>query len=736
MRVVASWCFRHRKVVLVGWLLMVAGVFGLSQVTGTAYSDSFSLPSTESTQALQLLQANAPGRAGDTEQIVIAAQGGARLTDPAVRAQATALFAKLAALPDVTGVVSPYEPGPGAAMNADRTIAFAGLNYSKSDRDIPDSAGSALVNTARSSSSPQLQVAVEGQVADKAASPSLSGVGFGVLAAAVVLIVVFGSLLAASLPLISTLLALVGATSAIGMFTHLVTMPTFSSQLVLLIGLGVGVDYALFIVTRFRQGLQVGKEVESAIVTAVATSGRAVLFAGAVVVIALLGMIALGVSFLAGLGIAASIGVAFTMAASITLLPAMLGFFGQRVLTRGQRRRISAGTRDPESGVWWRWSALVARRPAIPAVAAFLAVAVLTIPFFSLRLGSADAGNGPADVTTRQAYDLLAKGFGPGFNGPLEVAVQTTNAADTAALTRITQAIGQDPGVVSLTPVHTLATHGSSQIQAFAVYPKTSPQDQATTDLIHRLRDQVIPSVRAGSGIGVYIGGLTATNADFAQVLTSKLPLFVALVVLLSFLLLMIVFRSLLIPMVAAAMNLLSAGAALGVMSAVYVWGWGGDLLGASRAGPIEPYLPVMVFAILFGLSMDYQVFLVSRMHEEWHRTGDNKTAITRGLGLTGRTITAAALIMILVFGSFILGGDRVIKEFGVGLAVAVFIDAFLVRVAIVPALMFLLGNSNWWLPTRLAAILPKVTLEDDDTDTDAGPVEAPHPQPAAGRAT
>jgi putative drug exporter of the RND superfamily len=714
MKKMAAWSFRHRRIVLLGWLVAVAAVFGLSQVSGSAFSSSYSLPHTESTQALNLLKANASAQSGDSEQIVIAAQNGSTLTSPAVRGQAEALFAKLATLPDVSGVASPYAAAGAKQMNAGHTIAFATLTYAKGEGGISDAAAKTLVNTARSFRTAQLNVAVDGQVASKTSGPSLGGVGFGAIAALVVLVVVFGSLLAGALPLISALLALLAATGVIGMLSHVINMPDFSGQLVLLIGLGVGVDYALFIVTRFRQSLQRGQDVESAIITAVATSGRAVLFAGAVVCIALLGMLALGVAILSGLGIAASIGVLFTMATSLTLLPALLGFFGHRVLSRRQRRHLAEGVALSETGVWWRWSKHVSRRPIAPAAVALAVLIALALPFFSLRLGNADASNDPASSTTRQAYDLLAEGFGAGFNGPLQVAVQTDTAAQKNALTAVTAAIAKDPGVATVSAPVALTTKGDTQISEFQVFPTTAPQSAATANLVTHLRHRVIPAAEGGTGIKVYIGGATATSADFASVLASKMPLFVALVVLLSFLLLMVVFRSILIPLTAALMNLLSAAAALGVLSATYVWGWGGSLLGANSGGPIAAFIPVMVFAILFGLSMDYQVFLVSRMQEEYHRSGDNKDAVTRGLAITGRTISAAALIMILVFGSFVLGGNIIIKEFGLGLAVAVAVDAFLIRIAIVPALMFLLGRSNWWVPGPLARVLPRLPMEEE----------------------
>jgi RND superfamily putative drug exporter len=713
VRALATWSFRHRKLVLVGWLLVVAGVFMLSQAAGTRYTSSFSLPNTDSTKALNLLQADAPAQSGDTEQVVVASANGATLTTPAVHAQVNALLAKLATLPDVTSVASPYSAAAHAQMNASHTVAFANLNYGKTENNISTSAAQKLVSTARSFATPQLSVAVGGQVAGHATSTSLGGVYYGIIAAAVVLFLVFGSVLAMTLPLLSAVLALFASLGVIGMLSHVIGIADFTTQLVPLIGLGVGVDYALFIVTRFRQGLQAGLDVETAVVTSVRTAGQAVFFAGSVVCIALLGMVALGVSILNGLGIAASIAVLFTMATSLTLLPAMLGLMGTRVLSRRQRRRRHEAA-EPESGRWWRYAGSIARRPAIPAVLALAVIGVLSVPFFSLRLGSTDAGSDPPGSTTRQAYDMLAKGFGPGFNGPLLFTAKLGGPGDAAAVQRVVTAVSHQPGVAKVTPPHIL-NGPAGQVATIEAFPTTSPQASATTNLILHLRSDVIPQAEAGSSLHIYIGGNTATFADFAHVIGSKMPLFVTVVVLLSVLLLALVFRSIVIPLTAAVMNLFSAGAALGVLSAAYVWGWGGAPLDASRAGPIMPFIPVMVFAILFGLSMDYQVFLVSRIREEWLRTGSNTEAVRRGLAITGRTITAAAAIMILVFGSFILGNNLIIKEFGLGLAVAVFVDAFIIRMGIVPATMFLLGRSNWWFPAKLDRVLPSLDTESPD---------------------
>jgi putative drug exporter of the RND superfamily len=722
VRALATWSYRHRKLVLAGWLLVVAGIFMSSLAVGTRYTSSFSLPNTDSTRALNLLQANAPAQSGDTEQVVVASANGATLNTPTVHAQVNALLAKLATLPNVTSVVSPYSAAAHAQMNASHTVAFANLNYGKIADSLPTSAPQNLVSTARSFGTPQLSVSVGGQVASNATKASLGGVYYGVIAAAVVLFLVFGSLLAMTLPLLSAVLALFASLGVIGMLSHAIGIASFSTQLVPLIGLGVGVDYALFIVTRFRQGLRAGLDVETAVVTSVRTAGRAVFFAGSVVCIALLGMLALGVSILNGVGIAASIAVLFTMATSLTLLPAMLGLMGTRVLSRRQRRTLHERT-EPASGRWWRYASAASRRPAIPTVMALAVIGVLSIPFFSMRLGSTDAGSDPAGSTTRQAYDTLARGFGPGFNGPLLFTSKFGGPGDSAAVQRVVTAVAHQPGVATVTPPHIL-NGPAGQVVTIEAFPTTSPQAAATGNLIQHLRSDVIPRAEAGSSLHIYIGGNTATFTDFAHVIGSKMPLFVTMVVLLSVLLLAMVFRSIVIPLTAAVMNLFSAGAALGVLSAAYVWGWGGAPLGASRAGPIMPFLPVMVFAILFGLSTDYQVFLVSRIREEWLRTGSNKEAVRRGLAITGRTITAAAAIMILVFGSFILGSNLIIKEFGLALAVAVFVDAFIIRMGIVPAVMFLLGRSNWWFPAKLDRILPSLGAESLDEMPVAEPAE------------
>ncbi len=713
MRTLAGWCVRHRRLVVTGWVVALIGLSVISQSVGSSYKDSFSLPGTQSFEALNLLQRAAPKASGDREQIVVAVKQG-KVTDPGVRSRVEAMLKKIAALGEVASVASPYGPTGAAQISSSGQVAFANVTLTKQAAKITTGEARKFVDTAKAGAGNGVRVELAGQVAKAATRGSVSSTGLGAAAALLVLLLVFGSVLAATLPLLTAGIALGSSVAVIALLSHLLNIASFSSELSLLIGLGVGIDYALFIVTRFRQGLQRGKPIEQAIVDAIDTSGRAVMFAGIIVCIALLGMFALGVSFIYGVAVAASIAVLFTVVAALTLLPALLGFFGTRVLGRKARRRLAAGelTSSDESPSWGRWARALRERPALIATAAAVLMVMIAVPFFSMRLGSADAGSDPAGSTTRKAYDLLAKGFGPGYNGPLQLVAQTDGPSQQAAFTKVTTAIARTSGVVRVTaPKLIPGQAGKPGVATADVYPTGSPQDPSTTNLLHRLRNTVVPA-SSSNGVHVLIGGQTAIFDDFASVLSSKLPLFIGAVVLLSFLLLTAVFRSLLIPAVAALMNLLTAGAAFGLITVVFQWGWAASLLGVDKTGPIEAFVPVLMFAIVFGLSMDYQVFLVTRIYEEWHRRGNNREAVTHGLAATGRTITAAAAIMVLVFAAFILGGERVIELFGLGLAAAVFLDALVVRSVLVPGLMLLGGKANWWLPPALDRLLPHLNVE------------------------
>jgi RND superfamily putative drug exporter len=475
-----------------------------------------------------------------------------------------------------------------------------------------------------------------------------------------------------------------------------------------MVGIGVGIDYALFIVTRYRENLAAGLDPERSVVRSIDTAGRAVLFAGSTVVISVMGLWLMKTSIFRGVSIAIAAGVLMTMLASITLLPALLGFVGFNIDKLRIGRRKHAETGDRQSN-WYRWSRVIQRRPWPAAIIGLIVLLLLTIPLLSMRLGFNDAGSRPTSDTTRRAYDLVSKGFGPGFNGPFLLAAETPNAeTDLAALNQLSDVLNDTPGVAFATEPQ---RNQEGDVAIMQVFPTTDPQAKETADLVSRLRDNVIPSV-VGDRVDVKVGGLTAAADDFAAYVASRMPLFVGAVLLLSFLLLMLVFRSLLVPLKAVVMNLLSIGAAYGVVVAVFQWGWGASLIGVGRSSPIEAWAPVFIFAVVFGLSMDYEVFLLSRIREEYDRTGDNATAVADGLALTARVITAAAAIMVCVFGSFVLGGDVPLKIMGLGLAVAVLIDATVVRLVLVPSTMELLGDWNWWMPKWLDRILPRVHVE------------------------
>jgi RND superfamily putative drug exporter len=715
MTAVAGWCFRRRFLVIATWVIVLIGLGALAQGVKSNYNNSVSLPGTGSTTAQQLLAKTVPAQAGDSDTIVWQVSKGT-VRDPAVITKLSAVLRQISTMPEVAAVTSPYGPH-GAAQNGaaqisrDGRIAYATVNFTKQAGSLATADITRVINAAEAARAPGLDVQLGGQAIGSTEQPSLGITAtIGVLAAALVLFIAFGSLLAMLLPLAAAIAGVGGGLMLITPLSHAMSVVNFAPDLGALIGLGVGIDYALFIVTRHRRGLQSGLTPQEAAVAAINTSGRAVLFAGSTVCIALLGLLVLGTSFLNGLAVAATLTVVCTVVAALTLLPALLGLFGMRVLSRRQRRALAAGT-SARAGLLARWAGTVQRRPGMLAAAAIAVMVVLAIPVLSLRLGSSDQGNDSSSSTTRQAYDLLAEGFGPGFNGPLLLVAQTHTSADVAALHTLEATLPRVPDVAAVTPV--AARAGTEVIQ---VIPRTSPEDKATSDLISTLRGAAIPAVERGTTLHVYVGGITATFADFASFAGAKLPWFLVAILGLSFLLLVVAFRSLLIPATAAVMNLIAAAAAFGVLTAVFQWGWGSDALGFGKAGPIESFLPLVTLAILFGLSMDYQVFLVSRMNEEWAQGRDNRRAVRTGQVETGRVITAAAAIMICVFATFSLMGTRGIAEFGGGLAVAVALDAFILRTVLVPAVMHLFGNANWWLPRWLDRRLPHLAIEPPET--------------------
>jgi RND superfamily putative drug exporter len=748
----ARWSTTHRKYVVLGWVLLLFGVNAIAQSAGTTYSNNFTIPNSDAQRAADLLQSSFPQQAGDRDSIVFKVSSGTVL-NPAVKTRMEATFAQVRRLAHVADVISPYSgAAAGRSISANGQIAFATVVFDEKANLLPVSAAKRVVSVARAAGGPTLQVELGGQAIEAAQKVGFGlSTAVGLLAAIVVLLLTFGSMIAMGLPIVTALFGLGTGLGLIALFTHAVDTPEFSSELAAMIGLGVGIDYALFILTRFRESYRTpGPTFENSresVVQSIDTAGRAVLFAGSTVVIALLGMMLLGVSFLYGVAISASIGVLMVMLASLTLLPALLTIAGPRVARpsrRARARRAAEASHAPqaavagEGGAWLRWSAFVQRHPrAIAAIAAGFMLAVAA-PATALRLGSSDASNDPANQTTHRAYELLAAGFGQGFNGPLlvvakvpdptreaaENGVLLTSAPHTGkgALAQLSSAIAATPGVAAVAPPKLNRPAGT--VATITVYPTSSPQAYATTQLVERLRKDVIPPLSTRTGLTVYVGGVTAGAVDFATTLGHKLPLFIGVVVLLSALLLLVVFRSLVIPLQAAVMNLLSIGASLGVIVAIFQWGWLSGLMGVQQ-GPIESFIPVMLFAIVFGLSMDYEVFLVSRIHERWTQTRDNTRAVSEGLALTGRVVTAAAAIMVCVFLSFMLGEDRIIKEFGLSLASAVFLDALVVRCLLLPATLNLIGAATWRLPAWLDRVLPRLNIE----GTSITPLPAEEPE-------
>jgi putative drug exporter of the RND superfamily len=728
---IGGWAAAHRRLVLLGWIVALVGAYGASSAVGNNYSNSFSLKGTDSQRAVDLLKRDFPAQSGDSDQIVFHARRGT-VTSAAVRARVTPVLTQIARLPHVSGVVSPYSPAGASAVSRDGQIAFATVNFDQRGNVLPKAAVERVISLAHTARSSQLEVQLGGQAIEQTERVSIgTATAVGLVAAIVVLLITFGSALAMGLPILTALLGLGTAIGLAGLASQVISTPDFATQLAAMIGLGVGIDYALFLVTRFRQNFRSGMDLSTSISEAMDTSGRAVLFAGVTVIIALLGQFALGVSFLYGLAVASALAVLMTMLAALTILPAALTRFGERIARPSRRARKSgesAAARDAR-GAWARWAGFVQRHPWPGAIAGLAIMLTLAAPALALRLGNSDAGNNPPSSTTRHSYDLLAKGFGRGFNGPLQVVASLPHAGDQAAVSSVAFALRTAPDVASVSPGR-LSPNGQTAV--FLVYPRSAPQSLATSDLVGNLRHHTLPPIAQRTGARILVGGQQATTIDFTSVLSNKLPLFIGIVVALSALLLLIVFRSLVIPVQAAFMNLLSIGAALGVVVAIFQWGWLGGFFNV-KGGPIEAFIPVMLFAIVFGLSMDYEVFLVSRVHEEWTRRRDATQAVTRGLATTGRVITAAAAIMICVFLSFATGEERVLKLFGLSLASAVFLDAFIIRSLLLPSVLEILGQRTWALPAWLGRRLPHLAIDRAATSVPAPaaePVRAPRAEP------
>jgi RND superfamily putative drug exporter len=708
---IAGWCHDHRWWVLIIWLVALVGTNVLAQAAGSNFSNNL----TGGAQPVQqILNQAFPAQKGSPAQVVITTTG--PVSAASVRGQTAKLVTALTPLAHVSEVVSPFSPAGAHQLSNDGHIAYVQVQFDELAGDLPQDAINKVITTAQSFSAPGYSVALGGQAISLVAGGKPgSSEGIGILAAILIMLLAFGSVVAMGLPILTALFGIAIAFALLDLLSHVITTPTFAPEMMAMIGLGVGIDYALFIVTRYRQGLAEGRSPRQATAVSLATSGRSVVFAGTTVILSLLGLFILQLPFMRGLAVGAIAAVVLVMLAAITLLPAMLGFSGRAIDNLHVPGLLQNAAEPSPRGFWYRWSRTVQRHPVMAGAAALLCLLVLIIPFFSMRLAFTDAGNDPTSSTTRQAFDALATGFGPGFNGPLIVAASVPEG-QRAAVESLRAKVAATPGVVFVTPAQFSASGRDAVIIA---YPNVSPQSAQTEAIVHTLRDDTLPAATAGTGVVAYVGGETAGSVDASAYLSARLVWVIAVVLLLAFLLLMAVFRSLAIPVKAVVVNMLSVGAAYGVIVAVFQWGWLGGLIGIGATGPIDPWIPLMMFTILFGLSMDYEVFLLSRMREEWRRTGDNSTAVADGLAKTARVITAAAAIMICVFGSFVIGDPlHVLKVFGLGLAAAILIDATLVRMVLVPSIMELLGRANWWMPAWLDRVVPNLGVEVDVTST------------------
>ena len=707
MKRLAEICYDRRWLVLAGWIVLIVGLFAVSAALAGEYKTEFKLPGSESQAAVDLLkESGVSERTGFAGQVVFKADQG--IKDSTVRSTMESFFREIESSLEDVSVNSPYAAENSYQVASDGKIAYAELNFSDRDNEqyIEDADEvKALHQDLQLPSG--LKVELGGDLF--ASQPEFSSEIIGILAAVVILLIAFGSLLAMGLPIITALFGIGCGTALIGLTTRLLNVPDFTTQVAAMIGIGVGIDYSLLVVTRYRQGLHDGLAPRDAVVLAVDTSGRAVVFAGLTVVISLLGMFFLNLDFMRSMATGAVLAVLMTMLSAITLLPAMLGFVGRNIDRFGLPHRAGAAEADISRSFWYRWSRVIQNHPWPALVLSASLLIVLAIPVFSLRLGFSDAGNRKTTDTTRRAYDLLSEGFGVGFNSPIVVIVETPNSADLATATKLKSQLQATDGVASASDPIPIA---NGKLQLINVFPDSAPQDEETTALVHRIREDTLAPVISASAIPALTTGGPAFVVDFADYMGNKLPIFFGAVLVFSFILLLIVFHSVVVPMKAVIMNMLSIGASFGAIVAVFQWGIGASIIGIGKEGPIEAWAPMMLFAIVFGLSMDYEVFLLTRVREEYDRSGDNRRAVADGLAATGRVISAAAAIMICVFGSFTLVDDRSVKLLGFGLAFAVLIDATIVRLVLVPSTMELLGNRNWWAPQWLAKRLPTIRVE------------------------
>lgn len=688
------WSYMNRRAVAVAWLLLLVLLTGLGHAAGSKFRNDLNGGHTESQREQTFLHHQFPGAAGDVAQVVFVTSG--PVTSRIVQARVGAALASIARLPHVESVRSPFEPAGAGQVSPDQHVVYGVVQFDAQGDSLSNAAIDRVISVGHTFAGAGFSVQFGGTPIQRAEKPKFGrSEAIGLLAAAIILLIAFSSVIAMAIPLVIAIVALASTFGLLDLLSHRMAVPTFGPELAALIGLAVGIDYALFMVTRYRSALREGVSPEMAVVTSVSTAGRAVVFAGTTVVLSLIGLFLLGLPFIYGAAVGTIIAVALVLIASITLLPALLGFAGRNIDSLRVGRRHPAAQRE-DAAFWSRWSRQVQRRPWVTGAAATVILVLLALPFLSLRLAFTDAGTGPRSYLSRQAYDSLAKGFGPGANGPLVVALQLHGPAARQTSVAVEDAIARQPDIASVTPPRFNATGTAAVLTAI---PDTSPQDRQTATLVRNLRDHVLPDATAGKGVRALVGGETAASIDTGDVISGHLATVLIFVIVLSVLLLTRAFRSVAVPLASAVMTLLSTGVAYGVVVAVFQWGWLGHGIDNGATAPVDPWVPVMLFTILFGLSMDYQVFLVSRIREERERGAPDSEAVARGLASTGRVITSAAAIMVCVFGAFVLGDLRVLRLFGLGMAVAILLDATLVRMVLMPSALQLLGRASWWLP-------------------------------------
>jgi len=705
----ARFSIRHRRIFVIGWLLIAVGITILAGSAGKQFADDLSLPGQDSQEATDLVDAHFPGQVNGTNPVLfkstdgkITSQKNQQLIDETVKA--------LKAQGGVTSVVGPFSPEGRAQISKGGQIAYASVALVDGPGELSDEEAESLVDVATGRQGNGLQVAVGGYLGQQVSKPSTeSSEAIGLTVAAIVLILTFGSIIAMGMPILTAVIGLMGGLGAITLLSHVTTISTTSPTLATMIGLGVGIDYALFIVTRHRSGLAAGLDPDEAAARATATAGGAVLFAGSTVIIALLALGLAGIPLVWTLGYAAAIAVLFAILVALTFLPALLAWVGHGI----ERLKVPlphSTHPDNRAHGWARWAEWVSDHPWVSAVAGVVILLVLAWPATNMKLGQEDLGQLPTDTQTRQAYDLTTEGFGVGENGPLLIAIEPLG--DEAAVKSLSQAVAGDPGIKAVTPPET-SKDGKAVI--FTAVPNTSPSSFTTQDTVLRLRDDVIPKAIGQGKAEAHVGGVTAGYIDLGDEISDNLPLLIGVVVLLSIVLLLLAFRSIVIPLQAALMNLVSVAAAYGIITFVFQEGHGASLIGLDGSVPVVSFLPLVMFAILFGLSMDYQVFLLTQIKEAHKQSGRNRHAVIEGLAGSARVITSAAAIMVAVFASFILNGDPVVKQFGIGLAFAVAIDATVVRCLLVPAMLVLTSRWNWWLPGWLDRALPRIDIEGNE---------------------